>query len=140
MTSAAELALVKIAVGEYAVGDFAGMLALADPMVRWDDRAIDPVADVLVGRDDVLAHLGEWIQEWEEWEAEIVDIRAFEGRVVAVYTERGSGAGVGVEREDHRAAVITVDRSAITGWTRYLSEGEAMRAARGAGEGSSRRF
>jgi len=140
VTSAAELALVKIAVGEYAVGDFAGMLALTDPMVRWDDRAIDPVADVIIGRDDVLAHLGEWIQEWEEWEAEIEDLRDLENRIVAVYTERGSGAGVGVEREDHRAAVITVERSAITGWTRYLSEGEAMRAARGVGEGSTRRF
>lgn len=124
MTSAAELALVKIAVGEYAIGDFAGMLALADPMVRWDDRAIDPVADVIVGRDDVLAHLGEWIDEWEEWEAEVEDVRGFEGRVVAVYVERGSGAGVGVEREDHRAAVIAVER-----------------AARGVGGGgSSRRF
>jgi hypothetical protein len=140
MTSAAEFALVKIAVGEYVVGDFAGMLALADPMIRWDDRAIDPVADLVVGREEVLAHLGSWIDEWQEWEAEIEDVRGFEGRIVAVYTERGLEATVGIEREEHRAAVITVERGAITGWTRYLSEGEAMRAARSSGDGATRRF
>ena len=99
MTSAAEFALVKIAVGEYVLGDFAGMLALADPMIRWDDRAIDPVADLIVGRDEVLLHLGEWIDGWEEWYAELVDVRAFDGRVVAVYTERGI-EGAGMHRDE----------------------------------------
>jgi hypothetical protein len=140
VTSPAEFALVKIAVGEYAVGDFAGMLALSDPMIRWDDRAIDPIADLVVGREDVLVHLGEWIDGWQEWEAEVQDVRGFEGRVVAVYVERGLEASVGMEREEHRAAVIVVEGGAITGWTRYLSEGEAMRAARSAGDGATRRF
>lgn len=137
---AAEFALVKIAVGEYALGDFAGMLALADPMIRWDDRAIDPGADLVIGRDEVLVHLGEWIDGWEQWEAEVKDIRAFERRVVAVYTETGQETAAGIDRTEHRAAVIHVERGTITGWTRYLSEGEAMRAARGAGDASSSRF
>jgi hypothetical protein len=140
VTTAAEFALVKIAVGEYVIGDFAGMLALADPMIRWDDRAIDPVADLVVGREEVLGHLGEWIDEWEEWGAELVDVRAFDNRVVSVYIERGVEAKAGIEREEHRAAVITVERGSITGWTRYLSEGEAMRAARNTGDGATRRF
>jgi hypothetical protein len=116
------------------------MLALADPMIRWDDRAIDPVADLVVGREEVLAHLGSWIDEWQEWDAELVDLRGFEGRVVAVYIERGFETDAGIEREEHRAAVISVERNAIVGWTRYLSEGEAMRAARSSGDGATRRF
>jgi ketosteroid isomerase-like protein len=138
VTSPAELALVKIAAREYAARDFAGTLALADPLIRWDDRAVDPEADLVLGREDALAHLGDWIEEWDDYAAEIDEVRDLDGRVVVVYTEQGYDRSTGAGTHAQRAAVVTVERGAITSWARYLSAAEAMSAARAASEGAGR--
>ena len=134
MPTAAEKALVKIAMNEYAVGDLAGALALADPLIRWDDRAIDSDGELVWGQEDVLNHLADWIDGWEAFGAEIEEIREEGDRFVVLYREYGVSADTGLKVEHKRAAAIKVERGAITNWARYLSEREAVGAAHAGGE------
>jgi hypothetical protein len=136
MTSAAS-ALAKIAIQEFAVGDIAGAIALADPMIRWDDRSLDGDGELVWGRDDVLEHVAGWMDKWEEYGAEVEEIREVGDRIVCVYTERGIDGVTGIDREQQRAAAIKVERGAITDWARYLTVREAERAAQA---GAVKRF
>ncbi len=128
MTSATS-ALVKIAMTEYAAGDIAGALALADPLVRWDDRAIDPDAELVLGQEDVLTYLSDWIGGWDNYKATIEEVREVGDRIVVVYSETGTERSTGIPLDQRRAAVVTVERGVITGWARYLTEREAEGAA-----------
>jgi len=128
MTTAAS-ALVKIAANEFAAADFAGALALADPLVRWDDRALEPDTELVWGRDEVLVHLGQWLDRWEAYGATVVELHEVGDRTVFVYDEEGIERSTGIHSKQRRAAVVTVERGAIVGWARYLSESEAERAA-----------
>lgn len=132
MTTAAS-AIVKIAANEYAAADFAGALALADPLIRWDDRALEPDAELVWGRDEVLAHLGQWLNRWEAYGATIVELREVGERTVFVYDEEGIERSTGIHSQQRRAAVVTVEGGAIVGWARYLSDAEAERAAEAGG-------
>jgi hypothetical protein len=131
--TAAEAALVKIAMNEYAVGDVAGALALADPLIRWDDRALDSDGELIWGQEDVLEHIAGWIDSWDEYSATVEEIREEGDRYVVVYTEHGIDRATGMSREHHRAAAIKVERGAIVIWARYLSETEAVGAAQAGG-------
>ena len=137
MPSAAEKALVKIAMNEYAVGDVAGALALADPLVRWDDRALDADGELVWGQEDVLRHVADWMDGWEAYGATVEEIRPEGDRFVALYTEVGIDADTGMQVEHRRAAAIKVERGVIVLWARYLSESEAVGAAQ-AGSGVDR--
>lgn len=132
MTSAAS-ALVKIAAEEYAVGDLAGAVALADPLLRWDDRALEADGQLVWGRDDVLAHVGDWMDGFDDYGAEVEEIREVGDRFVVIYTERGTDRGTGIPIEQRRAAAIKVERGVIVGWARYLTESEAVGAAEAGG-------
>ncbi len=134
MPTAAEKALVKIAMKEYAVGDVAGALALADPLIRWDDRSLDADGELVWGQEDVLRHLADWIDNWDAFGAEVEEIREEGDRFVVLYTEFGIDRSTGANVEHKRAAAIKVERGAITTWARYLSEREAVGAAKAGGE------
>jgi hypothetical protein len=137
MPSAAEEALVKIAMNEYAVGDVAGALALADPLIRWDDRALDADGELIWGQEDVLTHIADWMDGWDAYGATVEEIRAEGDRFVAVYTEEGIDGDTGMQVQHRRAAAIKVERGVIVLWARYLSESEAVGAAQ-AGSGVDR--
>ena len=51
----ASLELVRIALQAYGNGDCEIALALADPLIRWDERASRPDGDLVWGHDDVAA-------------------------------------------------------------------------------------
>jgi len=137
MPTAAEKALVKIAMNEYAVGDVAGALALADPLIRWDDRALDADGELVWGQEDVLTHIADWMDGWDAYGATVEEIRPEGDRFVAIYTEQGVDASTGFTVEQRRAAAIKVERGAIVLWARYLTESEAVGAAQ-AGSGVDR--
>lgn len=134
MGTAAEAALVKIAMNEYAVGDIAGALALADPLIRWDDRALDSDGELVWGQEDVLKHIADWIDGWDDYSATVEEIREEGDRFVVLYTEHGIDRATGMSREHPRAAAIKVERGAIVAWARFLTETEAVGAAHAGGE------
>ncbi len=139
MTSVAR-ELVRIAVQEYAQGEYDAALALADPLVRWDDRALSADGELTWGREDVLDVVEEWFDSWENYSAEIGEVREVEGgRVVVTYRESGTESRRGCDLEQDRAAVVAVERGAIVAWSRYLTEREAERAAE-ASSGRVERF
>src|SRR3977135_2334500 len=69
----ASLETVKIARQAYGNGDCEIALALADPLIRWDERASRPDGDLVWGRDDVERAMRRHLDSWESYRFELED-------------------------------------------------------------------
>ena len=126
----ASLELVKIALQAYGNGDCEIALALAAPLIRWDERASRPDGDLVWGHDDVQRAMRRYLDGWEQYRFEIEDIAEVgPGKVVGICRERGkSQNGAPVDRRF--GALWVVEDSKIVSWVSYLSPKEAVRAAK----------
>jgi ketosteroid isomerase-like protein len=72
------------------------------------------------GREAVAAFLRELMGTWEGHTLEIEELRALgDGRVLALFTERGFGRGSGVPTESHPAAIWTLHDGLVTRFEAY---------------------
>src|SRR5688500_11055587 len=96
----AALELVKIALQAYGGGDCEITLQLADPLIRWDERASRPDGELVWGQDEVLRAMYRYRDSWEEYRFEVEKIaEVAPGRIVALCRERGRASeGVPVDR------------------------------------------
>lgn len=126
--------LVRIAMQAYGAGDHEIVVAMADPMMRWDERAVRPDGELVWGRDAVLEamharHRGT-AQERGFVLEELID--AGDAGVIAVFSEglseRAGGAGGELAAAEHHAALWTFEGTTIVGCAIYLSRQEALRA------------
>ena len=62
----ASLELVKIALQAYGNGDCEIALALADPLIRWDERASRPDGDLVWKHEDVQRAMRRYLDSWDE--------------------------------------------------------------------------
>jgi hypothetical protein len=134
----ASLELVKIAVQAYGNGDCEIALALADPLIRWDERASRPDGDLVWGHDDVQRAMRRYLDSWEEYRfdfEEIAEVSA--GKVVGICRERGRDSnGITVDRRFGGLWVVELGK--IVSWSTYLTPKEAVRAARELGPADDR--
>ena len=87
----ASLELVKIALQAYGNGDSEIALALADPLIRWDERASRPDGDLVWGHDDVQRAMRCYLDSWESYSFDVEDIAEMgPGKVVGICRERGT--------------------------------------------------
>jgi ketosteroid isomerase-like protein len=126
----ASLELVKIALQAYGNGDCEIALALAGPLIRWDERASRPDGDLVWGHDDVQKAMRRYLDSWELYRFEIEDIAEVgSGKVVGICRERGKPKeGVAVDRRF--GGLWVVEDSKIVSWATYLTPREAVRAAK----------
>ena len=75
----ASLELVKIALKAYGSGDCEIALALADPLIRWDERASRADGELVWGHDDVQRAMRRYLDEWDTYIFELEDIEPFKG-------------------------------------------------------------
>lgn len=127
--STATVGLVKIAMEAWGEGDYELTLAFAHPHIRWDERPAEPDTELVWGRDEVERAMAEYLENFESYEAIVEELIDAGDRVVGVYRERGRLAGSGMQVNQTRAAVWTVDPKWIVDWTVYLSKREACAAA-----------
>ena len=122
--------LVRIAMQAYGAGDYEILLALADPMMRWDERQARPDGELVWGHDDVLRTMIGRRDRWRDYGFEFEElIDAGDGGVVAVYSERGRAADGAAPVEERHAALWSFEGPRIVGCSVYLTKEEALRAA-----------
>ena len=126
----ASLELVKIALQAYGNGDCEIALALADPLIRWDERASRPDGDLVWKHEDVQRAMRRYLDSWLSYRFDVEDIAEVgPGKVVAICRERGQPKdGAPVDR--HFGGLWVVENSKIASWVTYLTPKEAVRAAK----------
>ena len=82
-------------------GDLDGMLELLDPEVRWRAFPGPAGADLYEGREGVRKFVGEWLEAWESFEQELLDVRVRGNWAIAraVIKTRGGISGIEFENE-----------------------------------------
>lgn len=128
MTSAT-VELVRIAMQAWGEGDYELALAFVHPLIRWDERPAEPGAELVWGRDEVERAMASYLEGFDRYEAIVEELIDAGEKVVGVYRERGQLVGSGMQVNQTRAAVWTVDPKWIVDWTVYLSKREALIAA-----------
>jgi ketosteroid isomerase-like protein len=126
----ASLELVRIALQAYGNGDCEIALALADPLIRWDERASRPDGDLVWRKEDVQRAMRRYLDNWEEYRFDLEDsAEVGPGKVVGICRERGKPKdGVPVDRRF--GGLWVVEEGKIASWTTYLTPKEAVRAAK----------
>jgi len=134
----ASLELVKIALKAYADGYSEIALALADPLIRWDERASRPDGELVWNHDDVQRAMRRYLDGWQRYEFELEDIAEVSpGKVVGICRERGvDDHGIPVDRRF--GGLWVVEGGKIVSWSTYLAPKEAVRAAKELGGGPQR--
>jgi ketosteroid isomerase-like protein len=133
----ASLELVRIALQAYGDRYCEIALAMADPLIRWDERASRPDGDLVWKHDEVQRAMRRYLDSWEQYSFELEDIAEVSpGKVVGICREQGIDAnGVSVDRRF--GGLWVVEGGKIVSWSTYLTPKEAVRAARELG-GSGR--
>jgi ketosteroid isomerase-like protein len=126
----ASLELVKIALQAYGNGDCEIALALADPLIRWDERASRPDGDLVWKHEDVQRAMRRYLDSWKTYRFDVEDIAEVgPGKVVAICRERGEPKD-GAEVDRRFGGLWVVDQGKIVSWVTYLTPKEAVRAAK----------
>jgi ketosteroid isomerase-like protein len=126
----ASLELVKIALQAYGNGDCEIALALADPLIRWDERASRPDGDLVWKHQDVERAMRRYLDGWESYRFDVEDIAEVgPGKVVAICREHGKPKEGG-EVDRRFGGLWVVQDSKIASWVTYLTPKEAVRAAK----------
>jgi ketosteroid isomerase-like protein len=126
----ASLEMVKIALQAYGNGDCEIALALADPLIRWDERSSRPDGDLVWGHDDVERAMRRYLDSWETYRFELEDLAEVgPGKVVGICRERGKPKA-GAEIDRRFGGLWVVEHSRIVSWATYLTPKEAVRAAK----------
>jgi ketosteroid isomerase-like protein len=126
----ASLELVKIALQAYGSGDSEIALALAAPLIRWDERASRPDSDLVWGHDKVQRAMRRYLDSWDEYRFDLEDVAEVgPGKVVGICRERGKPKdGTAVDRRF--GGLWIVEEGKITAWATYPTPREAVRAAK----------
>lgn len=126
----ASLELIKLAVQAY--GDRYSEIALgmADPLIRWDERASRPDGELVWKRDAVQKAMRRYLDSWESYSFELEDVaEVTPGKVVGICRESGvDAAGTPVDRRF--GGLWIVEDSKIVLWSTYLTPREAVKAAK----------
>ena len=126
----ASLELVRIALQAYGAGDCEIALALADPLIRWDERASRPDGDLVWRKREVERAMRRYLDSWEEYRFDLEDVAEVgPGKVVGICRERGRPKG-GVSIDRRFGGLWLVEDGKIASWTTYLTPREAVRAAK----------
>jgi ketosteroid isomerase-like protein len=126
----ASLELVRIALQAYGSGDCEIALALAGPLIRWDERASRPDGDLVWRKRDVERAMRRYLDGWDHYRFDVEDLAEVgPGKVVGICRERGKPkTGAPVDRRF--GGLWVVEDGKIVSWTTYLTPKEAVRAAK----------
>jgi hypothetical protein len=121
---------VRVALKAYGNGDCEIALALADSLIRWDERASRPDGDLVWKHDAVQRAMRRYLDSWQQYRFDLEEVaEVLPGKVVGICRERGVDAdGVAVDRRFGGLWVIETGK--IVSWSTYLTPREAVRAAK----------
>ena len=126
----ASLELVKLAVQAYGDRYCEIALGMADPLIRWDERASRPDGELVWKRDAVQKAMRRYLDSWEQYAFELEDIAEVSpGKVVGICRESGvDSTGIPVDRRF--GGLWVVEDGKIVLWSTYLTPRRRSRRRR----------
>jgi ketosteroid isomerase-like protein len=126
----ASLELVRIALKAYGNGDCEIALALADPLIRWDERASRPDGDLVWKKREVGRAMRRYLDSWEHYRFDVEDLAEVgPGKIVGICREHGKPKD-GAQIDRRFGGLWIVEDGKIASWATYLTPKEAVRAAK----------
>jgi ketosteroid isomerase-like protein len=114
-----------------ASGDWQPVLAELDPDVEIDDLDISLDTEHYRGHDSVRKWIGVWMESWESWRLEDVEVRPVgEDRAIGLFLVRARGKGSGIELARRDALVCTLRAGKIAEMTYYNDQQQALESVR----------
>ncbi len=109
--------------------DWQPVLAEVDPDVEIKDLDISLDPGHYRGHDSVRKWIGVWMESWESWSLEDVQVRSVgEDRAIGLFLVRARGKGSGIELSRHDAAVCKLRAGKIEEVTYYNDQQQALEA------------
>src|ERR1700730_2430292 len=109
--------------------DWQPVFAEVDPDVEIDDLDISLDSERYRGHDSVRKWIGVWMESWESWTLEDVQVRPVgEDRAIGLFLVRAKGKGSGIELSRRDALVCTLRAGKIERGTYYNDQQEALKA------------
>jgi ketosteroid isomerase-like protein len=109
--------------------DWQPVLAEVDPDVEIDDLDISLDTERYRGHDSVRKWIGVWMESWESWTLEDVQVRPVgEDRAIGLFLVHAKGKGSGVELSRRDALVCTLRAGKIEKGTYYNDQQQALEA------------
>ena len=135
----AALELVKLALRAYGLGDPEITVQLCDSLIRWDERASRPSAELVSGQAEVLRAMRSYQGGWERYRFQVEKIAEVgDGRIAGLCRESGLEKDADEGEVDRRyGALWVVEDGKLASWITYSTPAEAVRAARGPAPGRS---
>jgi uncharacterized protein len=109
-------------------GDVEAPLAALDADAIWRESAELPGADVVRGRSEIEAFLGEFLETWSSFQQEIEEIRVKGDQVAVLLHMRGVGRVSGAEIDTRYGHVWTMRDGRGVGVDAYRDQAMALRA------------
>ena len=131
MATEADLALVREGFDRYARGDLEGMLELAveDGLETHMPETL-PNGGTYYGHDEYRRWMGRWLEAWEDFHIEVLEIEPVGERHVLTTThQRAVGRGSGIAVEQSAYYLNEVGGGKILCVHLYLTRDEALAAA-----------
>jgi ketosteroid isomerase-like protein len=114
----------------YDPSNVADFFEFVDPEVEYDISRTNPETTIYHGRDGVSEALQQWLDTWDDFEAEALEfIDAGRDRVVTVIRERGKLKGSDAWVEHTRGAVWAVRDHRIVRYEEHQDRSQALEAA-----------
>ena len=109
--------------------DWQPVFAEVDPDVEITDLDISLDTECYRGHDSVRKWIGVWMESWESWALEGVQVRPVgEDRAIGLFVVRAKGKGSGIELSRRDAMVCTLRAGKIEKGTYYNDQRQALQA------------
>ena len=95
-------------------GELSSVLDLLDPDIEWEEGAVAPEGGTHRGRDSFVRFFGSWLESFDEFQVEPVEIIERGDHLVVVARQSGRG----------RTSAVPITREVVHVWT--VSDGRAV--------------
>jgi ketosteroid isomerase-like protein len=102
---------------------------VADPAIEWVEDPTHADSGVHYGHEGVLASWRRWLEQWDDYSAQVEQLIDCGDDVFVVARERASGAASGATVSSRVYVVVTVREQKIARWRSFYDEASARRAA-----------
>jgi ketosteroid isomerase-like protein len=124
--------LAREGLAAYERGDIDAVLALLDSEIEVTVSPMLPNPEGGSSHDEFLAWIARWEEAWDSFTSDVLSIELVDDRhVIAHVRQRGVGAGSGVAVEMEVFWMFEWDGEKTTRLGLFISEEEALAAARG---------
>jgi ketosteroid isomerase-like protein len=102
---------------------------LCDPEIEWIEDPQRADGRVYRGHEGVRESWEQWLEQWEEYQAEVEDIVDCGDAVFVVTRESGRGTSSGVDVSARNFIVLTFRKEKILRYQEFYDESDAREAA-----------